>query len=406
MKILHLTSTFLPAVGGAEICIANLIREQVGLGHDVRLLVPFNMYRRIKDRFSCRIHSLLPYTAKLTFRLGWLGSFYGSASLYRLYLKHGFDILHTHFAFPTGYLSVPFLRFSKVPSVLTCHGVDIQKIAEYGYGVRLDHKHERSIQIALETYNYICAISASVKKEIISFNVPTSKIVNIPNGVSIARFLKKFDKESIRQAFSLPMDKKILLTVGRNHPKKGFKYILAAAKIIIEYGETDFLWLIVGKDTLNMAGKIKDLNLQDHVETRDTIAMSIQNEQRDCSFSYPSDDLISLYQAADVFVFPTLMETFGMVVIEAMAAGIPVVTTSAPGPDEIINNGFNGLKVTTRDPKSMAHAILKLLRDQKFGDEIARNALTTVKRYDWMVIAKQYLDVYYKAIEKRKSSKS
>jgi len=99
-------------------------------------------------------------------------------------------------------------------------------------------------------------------------------------------------------------------------------------------------------------------------------------------------------------VFPTLMEFFAKVVIEAMAAGLPVVTTDAPGVDSIIRHEENGLKAKAGSAEELSKAVLRVLDDDALADRLKANALRDVRRYDWKRVIGDYLNLYHSLLRK------
>ena len=112
-------------------------------------------------------------------------------------------------------------------------------------------------------------------------------------------------------------------------------------------------------------------------------------------FSLPSTELIELYCAADIFVLPTLIETFGMVLIEAMAAGLPIVTTDAPGVRDVIDHGINGLKAPVGNPGAVADTVCSLIEDPGMSGRLSENSIRQAKEcYDWETVTGKYIVLY------------
>ena len=140
----------------------------------------------------------------------------------------------------------------------------------------------------------------------------------------------------------------------------------------------DIKWVIVGKYVIQLKEKFKKKRLQDNIILIEEVG-SISESLPDLKF--PSDYIVRLYKSADIFV-PSLLETFGMVLIEAMASLLPVVTTNAPGCRDVVQNGNNGLVVPTSNPMEMAIAIRKILENEELKSRLVSNgykfALTTI----------------------------
>ncbi|MCJ7654504.1 MAG: glycosyltransferase family 4 protein, partial [Dehalococcoidia bacterium] len=109
----------------------------------------------------------------------------------------------------------------------------------------------------------------------------------------------------------------------------------------------------------------------------------------------PSDELPSYYSSADIFCAPaTGGESFGIVLLEAMACGKPVVATNIKGYASVLTNGEEGLLVPPRDEKSLAHALLYLLNDKNLRLKMGAKGRTTAEKYSWPNISRQVMDYY------------
>ena len=120
-----------------------------------------------------------------------------------------FAIWHVHVAYPSGFIALPTLKRMRVPSLVTCHGEDVQKLQEIGYGTRLDPVVEQKISKTLLGFDKVIAISESIRTELLSLGVLPEKIRNIPNGVETSRFKNlHVERNALRAAMGWPSDKK------------------------------------------------------------------------------------------------------------------------------------------------------------------------------------------------------
>jgi glycosyltransferase involved in cell wall biosynthesis len=109
---------------------------------------------------------------------------------------------------------------------------------------------------------------------------------------------------------------------------------------------------------------------------------------------------------ADVFVLPSKMESFGLTLLEASAAGLPVVCSNAGGIPEVFRDGFNGLLYPPGDDDAMAKAIIRLLQDRELAKKISANAMETAGIFTWERTAEQTLQVYKEVLQENTSSRS
>jgi len=142
--------------------------------------------------------------------------------------------------------------------------------------------------------------------------------------------------------------------------------------------------------------KLKPLAIELGITEHVTLIEELGFDSDDHEFNIPSTSLIKLYKSADACVFPSLMETFAMINIEAMAAGIPVVSTDAPGCIETIVDGIDGLIAKTGNPLDLARKMEILHHDKNLQTKLIANGRNTVRNsFDWDVVVKQFENLYF-----------
>jgi len=211
-------------------------------------------------------------------------------------------------------------------------------------------------------------------------HVPQNKFSVIPNGVDVTKFSFDFDYWGVRNRFAQGSER-ILLFVGRLVPEKGLDTLIAAMPIILLNG-VNVKIVAVGEGPQKEAYQqmAKDYGLVHKVY-----------------FAGHVDDwtLRALYRVASVTVVPSKFEPFGIVALEAMAAHCPLVVTAAGGLNEIVDNEGTGLKVGVNNPRALAGAILRIIRDISFKDWIVNNAYQKcLWNYNWDKIAEWTAGVY------------
>jgi glycosyltransferase involved in cell wall biosynthesis len=390
MKIAYLISNYLPKVGGAEIFVHNLARGIIANGHESVVITPSRGGTNDKI-FKYEIVRLNPLLNRLLFINFSLGKKYLEKILCRLQKKYKFDIWQVTIGYPLGTASVDFFNRNRIPCVLRCAGEDIQMLPELGYGYRLNRKIDKRARENYKKFTALITAGDGTKKEYLSLGAPEDKRFIIPNGVYCKKFEANVDRDKIRNELGIGDGQKLIITVGRNHPKKGFKDIPQIIKRLLEKG-LKFKWLLVGKD----CGKIKILADKEGVGEYLIVRETKSGFSDEKGPEIPKDELIQYYKASDIFAFPTLIELFANVLIEAMAAGLPVVTTDAPGADDIIRNNENGLKAGTGDIENLSESILRLFSDEALAKRLSENALRDAKRYNWDRVTERYLELYRK----------
>ncbi len=395
MKIAILTASFLPKVGGAQIFSYNIARELAAAGNDVRVYVPAENYEALGHRFRDLLEPLPRKFYGAVRRVPVLGLWWAQRFLLRRQKAESYDAWLVIVTFPSGYVAT-CLR-GTVPVVLRASGEDIQKSEELGYGYRLDSALEARIGRTARAYDRLVALTESVRTDFLELGVPNEAIATIPNGVDLERFAPDSEPSAARSELGWPSDRTIILTTGRNHRKKGYDLIPAIAEILRAQGHM-FRWYVVGLNADRIDDDIRSCGLADFVQTHDEVGVA---RDLDDDWRFPDKKLVTMYQAADIYAFPSLLETFGMVQLEAMAAGAAVVTTDAPGCRDVVIHEQNGLQARAGDAESFARELGRALADPGLREALMRRATEFVKDYSWANVAGQYEALFSELIEGR-----
>lgn len=391
MKIAHLISQYYPYVGGAEICIHNVCRTLADKGHNA-VIVTSAYEPDPKLNLPNEVECLWNRTCGLLQKFPFFGKKYLHMKLKELQEKHQFDLWQVTAGYPLGVYAIDFFQKNNIPCILRCCGEDIQKFPEISYGYRLDDKIDVLVKEKYPKFNGFVALTQTVKDEYLALGIPGSKISIIPNGADCDKFARAGNnadkRQQIRSKYNVG-DRKLILTSGRYVPKKGYDLIPDIARELKKRGE-DIVWVVAGRDTEILYEKYPDCQ-----ELGIICSQEYTKSDSEDAFSLPPNSLVDLYCASDIYVLPTLMETFGMVLVEAMAAGLPILTTEAPGVKDVIEDGKNGLKVPVEDNPAMADKIVEVLGNKDLAQELSSNSLAMARaKYDWGVVTGQYLDFY------------
>lgn len=399
MKIAFLAFSSLPLVGGSQVFLHNIVRELLDRSHEVHLFLPYRYYRqyvRLYKHRKLRVFPILCFEGFVTKYF----SFVICGTLLLRQVIHRYHVWQVIGAYPAGFVSRFVSR--SVPVVLRSHGDDIQKSNLLNYGSRMNPLVEKKIISTLSSMTRLVALTDTVAECYRDLGVPDEKIIKIPNGVDLLRFQKLVDREKVRSTFGLCEGESFLLTTGRYHLKKGYEYIPNAAKLLKAKGY-DFKWIIVGKGVEKLEVEVKRMCVDDTVILIEGLGVEVNCGRADiCSMPPPS--LIDLYKSADIFVMPSLLETFGMVLIEAMAAGLAVVTTDGPGCRDVVIHEVNGLQSRAGDVYSLVGCIERLFTDKILVNKLKSNALDFVKDYGWSNIARRYEELFYNLIDHSKET--
>lgn len=204
--------------------------------------------------------------------------------------------------------------------------------------------------------------------------------VVIPIGMDSSRFSPTNYSEELTQKYKTDPATTILLTVCRLDPRKNLITLIEAVDIMVKkYVHPNIVLLIIGdgieRDLLTTA--ITARNLENYIKLLGRIS---------------DTELPSYFASSDIFVLPTLYETFGIVYTEAMASGLPVITCRVGSAPEVVGNA--GLLVSPRNPQELADSVYSLLSDKTKLLQLKSNALARAKKYDWKTTIDKYEKVY------------
>lgn len=398
MKIAVLTSSFLPNVGGAQVFSYNISRWLEASGNTIRVYVPANDFRRLPPRFQDSVRPLPRGFYGLVERVQFLGLRRARRYLLREQRTEKYDAWLVVVTSPSGYVGA-CLR-GKVPIALRASGEDIQKSPELAYGYRLNSALEAKIQRVIAAYDKVVALTESVRTDFLDLGAADRNIVTIPNGVDLDWFARSRDVAEIRTELQWPQDRLVVLTTGRNHRKKGFDLIPAIADRLRAHG-LRFRWYVVGKGVNSIEDEVRARGLGEYVVPLGEVGVP---DEPGVEWRFPDRKLVSMYQAADVYAFPSLLETFGMVQLEAMAAGTTVVSTDAPGCRDVVMHEENGLQARAGDVDSFAGQMIRVLEDANLRRSLADQGREFVQPYSWANVARQYETMFEELADDQKAS--
>ena len=401
LKIALPISSFLPNKGGAEIGLHYISRELKKKATPI-VIIPWTNYWKLKFKginLGYKVLPLLPFSFRL-FNLFPRISIFFTKQLFLFYQKKfKFDFWHCTIGYP---LSIWFYEFNslfykkfkkKVPHLIRCVGEDIQIKRDIKYGVRLDKKKDNIIRNYLPKLDYFVSISKSIYKEYIKIGISAEKILKIPNGIGKFNLKLRPSKKSLRKKFNIPDNGFVYLSVGRNHIKKNYISLIKSFSLIKKDYENCFL-VILGDKVKELNPLVKKLKLTENI-------ILLSEETRDLQI--PSSLLLDSYKMADVFVFPSKIESFGIVAIEAMSAGLPVISYNVEGIKHLIKRNYNGIILYKKDIYEFARGMKIFFNNKDLLKKIKKNSIKTSKVYYWENIVRIYLKNYYRIIEKTNS---
>ncbi len=393
------TPSFLPNTGGAEVGLHNIARCLEQFGHKPVVIAPEPHVRRLRRDAWHLPYEIVSFPPKIWGILRhWpaVGSFLFEQYYARLQRQYGFDVWHGTMAYPIGVTLIPFATKRNLPHLVRCAGEDIQVSPEIGYGFRLNSKVDQLVRRWLPQADRLVATTESVADEYRALNVGEERIARIPNGVDLSRFGQPSDRLQVRRRHGIDDETFLFLTVSRNHPKKNLAGLVRAVALLETAREQDFKVLIVGAGTGSLLPLVRELGLADRVALHGEIGGQMTQGGE---VNVPSDALVELYQTADAFVLPSLLETFGIVLVEAMAAGLPVITTDAPGCRDVARGGIDAVVAPAGDDAALADAMGRLILEDTTRRDLSRRARKRAADFSWDSVVEQYLALYQKMID-------
>ena len=269
------------------------------------------------------------------------GFFMALGSLPTLFkLRKQFNIIDAHFAYPDGYAATLLGQWLKIPVTITLRGTEVP----------LSKMPERKTRMlaALKNATRVFSVSDSLKQLVVSLGADSDKIRVIGNGIDVAKFYP-LAKTVARAELAIPKNAKVLVSVGALVDRKGFHRVIEILPTLAaKYPE--LIYLIVGGDSPE--GYIRE-RLEQQVKT-----LGLEKNVRFLG-AYPSEQLKLPLSAADLFVLATANEGWANVFLEAMACGLPVITTEVGGNIEVVNAPELGTVVPFGDSAALLAALLQ-----------------------------------------------
>ncbi len=283
-----------------------------------------------------------------------------------------FDVIHAHSLFSNGYVTWKLSKQLGIPYVVAVRATDIFTFFRY-----MPHLRKTALKI-LDEAKMVVFINEPHKKLVFDRYIPKSltrelemKSCVICNGIDEFWHQNKLQNQNAHQTKE---ETKIrLLTVGKIIKRKNNLTVAKAAEILINRGY-DVMYTIVGEQ--------KDKKIFRALQKYPFVK---------CVPPKPKEELINYYRAADVFVLPSITETFGLVYPEAMTQGLPVIYSKGQGFDKQFEEGTVGYHVDSKNEGEIADRIIDIMGNY---ETISRNCIQLSDKFDWAKIAGEYRRIY------------
>ena len=375
MKILMMTNTYAPMVGGIEESIRSFTGEFQKLGHEVFIIAPacedappdevgVIRLRAIEKINNSDFSIALPMSGLLP-------------ELMKTFMP---DIIHCHHPFWMGDIALRLGSEYRIPLVFTYHTM----FEQHMHYLPIQNEGMKRFIIDLFTgyanlATQVIVPSESVHEILLERGVKTP-IEVAPTGVDLQRF-SKGDGDAIRKRLGIPLDAVVIGYVGRLAIEKNLKFL---AHSVADYlkKETKAHFLVGGDGPLKEL--IKKIFDRQKLAKRLHLAGVLKGQ-----------DLVDSYHAMNIFAFASLSETQGIVLVEAMAAGVPVVALDAPGVREVVKDGYNGRLVFEENQNNFSEALSWCLKQSVSEFErMKKNAKAATKEFAMDPCVRKLLKVY------------
>jgi glycosyltransferase involved in cell wall biosynthesis len=376
--------------------VHDINRHLVRRGHSVTVVTPGDRSLARSEifdgvevvRFPMELPSDLTYGRVAQSRVSWLGRFARVAVManyleaqHRAILvearEKGADVVHAHWAIPTGPAAVMAARKLQVPSVVTMHGGDVYVNPEQGYDFPTRWYVRPALRWTLRHAGALTAITEDCRQHALRAGAPPERIRLVFNGTDLRRFSPGDNGSRGDNRFGPHM----IFACRQLFPRKGIRFLLqAAAQLKPQFPDLKIVLAGDGFERPELARLAGELGIAADVTFLGWV---------------PNAELPPYYRAAAVSVIPSLEEGFGIPAAEAMGCEVAVVASDAGGLPEVVEHGVTGLVVPRGDSAALARAIGSLLADPQRRKQMGQAGRERALRlFDWDRTAQQFEEIY------------
>jgi len=386
MKICIFSTTYFPKAGGAERFIHGLAENLTAKRHKVYVLVPYDKSLDLESSLSYKI-----------LKLRFLSPFRSNYILLEVMLflnvlfyilRYRFDVIQAVILYPSGFVAALFTKLFKIPSVLRPTGEDIQIYKKLNYGLRLIPFVDSRLKKSLVNCSKVIAISPSIDKDLLSVlgYENRGKICPISNGIDLKKFGEKAEF-NIKKDLNLKKSDKVIISIGRNHPKKDYKTLIKAVSLC----PLNYHLVIVGggEEPLNEIVAKKDM-----FRTHFLGQLPKNYTGKLLPFSFPPKMVVDYLKTSDIYASSSLIEGSPNVILEAMAAGLPIVAVNGYGTKDYVNDSENGALVKCQNPEKLSKALIRILSNKNLLSKYAKASKKMSLLYSFNIVANEYIKVY------------
>ncbi len=384
MRIGVFSDSYRPYTSGVVTSICTFKKEMAVMGHETFIFAPNYPNYKDDEKNVFRFFSL-PAPSNHDFSVP-LPAWH---RVLRVAKKLDLDIIHVHSPFIMGQIGARCSRKLNIPLVFTYHTLYDQ----YLHYVPMGEVLARDLVQKYSSYfgnlcDLVIAPSSEILTMIQGFGV-TSPIEVIPTGVDVDKF-RSGNPDWLRQEFNIPAATKICLFVGRLNKEKNLGFLIEAFNRVRQQHEAVCLVIVAsGPQEKELKRLVVNLGM---------------NLGREVIFTgmLPPERVVDAYRGGDIFTFASVTETQGIVLVEAMAAGLPVVAVRGSGTDDMVQHGRQGMLVE-QDIDLFADQVLEMLRDDQQRNKLSEQAIDRAYELSAMAMASKLEQQYLHVMEEKHS---
>lgn len=395
VKVCFISPEYLPVSGGTGAYVRYLSNELVKYGNSVYVMAGYDANGEVK--LNENYYIFLVKTLGLPVVKSFLFSFSASKRLSEIDRRFAIDIAHANLPLVPSFAIPNDFGKKLISTVHSTWKGEADAIKHEPFS-RLNSNEKFMVSfnwflriletIMLKRSDKIIAVSEYTKRELMeNYQFKYDKIQVIHNGVDVNKFKPAENKPKVKNELGFNEEDKLILYVGRLYSRKGlFTLMNSIPRVVRKFKNVKFVFS--GKGLRNEKEKF----------TRYAAKLGVKDNIIFTGY-FPDSKLPKLYQAADIFVFSTIYENLPFAILEALASGLPVVTTDVGGIPEVIDDGKNGFLVAAFNPVELADSVLHLLEHPAVASEVGLSGRMTVeRRFDWRIMVKKVIDVYAEAL--------
>lgn len=376
MRKMKIGITCYPTVGGSGVIATELGKMLAEKGHEVHFITsstPFrlnrnypNVYSHQVDVNSYSVFQYAPYDIALATKIA------------EVIKNEKLDLMHVHYAIPHAVCAIlgRDMAGSDIGIVTTLHGTDITVLGT-------DSSLKEAIRYGIEKSDVVTAVSDSLKEQTYDMINPNKAIQTVYNFVDEREYQVQ-DSSRLKKEFGIKEDEKVMVHVSNFRKVKRVGDVVETFYRVQKEVPAKLLLIGDGPEMSRTIQQVRELGIEEHV-----------------LFLGKRDNVAELYNISDLKLLLSEKEAFGLVLLEAMACGVPCIGSRIGGMPEIIENGNNGYLVDLGDVEQAADYALQILTNEELHVQLKTGSLETVKnRFNSNAILQQYEEIYESLLDR------